>query len=239
LEPFLDFYGKEDELEEFLSSVGIDGDKEMDELSDEEVQKLANAIVLRLLKQGAYEGVVDDFVGRKFILKNELLSNAVMLTDIVNACGRLSAFSVGLAICLRDSKYLDKGMETWMKFQMDLLEELQKRREEVREGECIRYLIMDDASTTAPIATVFSRYLFADKPLVVVNVKDDVAKVSSRTTMDVAEVLDLGEVMRKAAEKVGGRGGGHRVAAGANIPPDGVEEFVREVDRLCCEVLRG
>ena len=81
--------------------------------------------------------------------------------------------------------------------------------------------------------------MFADKPLVVVNVKDDVAKVSSRTTMDVAEVLDLGEVMRKAAEKVGGRGGGHRVAAGANIPPDGVEEFVREVDRLCCEVLRG
>lgn len=238
-EPFLDFYGKEDELEEFLSSVGIDGDKEMDELSSEEVHRLANAIVLRLLKLGAYEGVVDEFIGRKFVLKNELVSNAVMLTEIVNACGRLSAFSVGLAICLRDSKYLEDGMETWRRFQMDLLEELQKRREDVKEGECIRYLIMEDASTTAPIATVFSRYLFADKPLVVVNVKNDVAKVSSRTTMDVAEILDLGEVMRKAAEKVGGRGGGHRVAAGANITPDGVDEFIKEVDRLCCEVLRG
>ena len=40
--------------------------------------------------------------------------------------------------------------------------------------------------------------------------------------------------MKEAAEKVGGRGGGHSVAAGANITADKVEEFIKEVDRLCC-----
>jgi hypothetical protein len=231
-EPFLDFYGKEDELEEFLSNAGIDGDKEIDELSSEELQQLANAMVLRLLKQGTYEGIIDEFVGRRFLLRNELLSNAAMLADIVNACGRIAAYSIGLAICLRDSKYLEKGMEIWKKFQIELLEEIQRRRDRIKDGECIRYLTMNDAPTTAPIATLFSRYLFPDKPIVVINIKKDIVKVSSRKAMKTAG--DLGEIMRKAAEKVGGRGGGHKVAAGANINPEKVDEFIKEVDKLCC-----
>jgi len=236
VEPYLDFYGKEDELEEFLSKVGIDGDKDMDELSEEETFKLANAIVLRLLRQGAYEGVVEDFIGKKFVLKRELVRNAVTLTEIVNACGRISACSIGLAICMRDGRYLDKGMELWERYRIDLLEELRRRREEVREGECVRYIVMENAPATGPIATIFSRYLFSDKPFVAINVKNGRAKVSARGNDRLG--VDLAEVMRKAAEKVGGRGGGHRVAAGANLDPDKVDEFIKEVDRLCC-VARG
>jgi len=232
VEPFLDFYGREEELDEFLEKIGIDGDKELDELSEEETFRLANAIVLRLLKQGAYEGVVEEFIGRKFVLKRELVSNAVTLTDIVNACGRLSACSIGLAICMRDGRYLEKGKEIWEKYRVDLLEELVRRREEVREGECVRYIIMENAPATGPIATIFSRYLYADKPFVAINVKNGRAKVSARGNDRLG--IDLAEVMRKAAEKVGGRGGGHRVAAGANLDPDKVDEFIREVDRLCC-----
>ena len=231
-EPFLDFYKKDDELDDFLARIGIDGDKEIDELNPDEVYRLANAIVLKLLKQGAYEGVVDEFIGRKFILKHELIKNAITLTDVVNACGRISACSIGLAICLRDEKYLDKAMEIWKKYRIDLLEELCKRKEEVKEGECIRFIVMENAPATGPIATIFSRYLYADKPFIAINVKNDRAKVSARGNDKIG--IDLAEVMRKAAEKVGGRGGGHRVAAGANIDPDKVNEFLEEVDRLCC-----
>ncbi len=233
VEPYLDFYKKEDELDEFLAKAKIDGDKEMDELTKDELYRLANAIVLRLLKQGAYEGVIDEFIGRKFILKRELIQNAVTLTDVVNACGRISACSIGLAICMRDKRYLDKAMDIWEKYRIDLLEELSKRREEVREGFCIRYIVMENAPATGPIATIFSRYLYADKPFIAVNVKNGRAKVSARGNDKLG--VDLAEVMRKAAEKVGGRGGGHRVAAGANIDPDKVEEFLKEVDRLCCQ----
>jgi single-stranded DNA-specific DHH superfamily exonuclease len=231
-EPFLDFHGKEDELSEFLEKCKIDGDKEIDELEKEEVHRLANAIVLRVLEIGGYEGVIEEFVGRRYTLKKELLKNAVMLSEIVNSCGRASAYSTGFSICMRDETYREKGMELWKKYQIELLDEIVKRREDVKEGEAIRYIIMDDARMTSPIATVLSRYIFSDKPLIVVNVKNGMAKISSRSNLRIAEKVNLSDIMREAAEKVGGRGGGHSVAAGANINPEKVEEFIREVDRL-------
>lgn len=235
IEPFLDFYGKEDELDDFLKKVGIDAEKDIDELNEEELMRLSNAIVLRLLKRGVYEDIIEDFMGEKFILKNELITNAVMLTDVVNACGRASACSIGFAVCMKDENYLEKAINIWREFQEGVLHELVTRRGDIKEGDCIRYLIMDNAATTAPIASIVSRYLFSDRPFVAVNVKNSVAKVSARSNPKIP--VDLGEVLRKAAMKVGGRGGGHRVAAGANISPDRVEEFVKEVDRLCCAEL--
>jgi len=237
VEPYLDFYGKEEELDEFLEGTGLDGDAEVDELGEEEMRKLSDAIVLRILEIGGSEEVIHDFLGKRYILKAELIENALMLTDVVNSCGRVSAFSIGFGICMRDEKFLERGIEIWRKFQTELMEEIGKRRDDVREAECVRYLVMDDAPTTAPIATILSRYLFSDRPFVAVNVKRDIAKVSSRTTMRLSEVVDLGKIMHEAAQTVGGRGGGHRVAAGANIPPDRVEEFIKEVDRLCCMAL--
>ncbi|HIP63589.1 MAG TPA: phosphoesterase, partial [Archaeoglobus profundus] len=204
------------------------------ELSKEELHRLANGIVLRLLKLGAYEGVIEEVIGRKFILKNEVIKNATTFTDIINACGRVSACSIGLALCMRDEKYLDKAIEIWKKYRIDLLEELYRRREEVKEGKYIRYIVMENAQATGPIATIFSRYLYSDKPFIAINIKNDRAKVSARGNDKIK--VDLAEVMRKAAEKVGGRGGGHRVAAGANISPDKVDEFIKEVDRLCSSV---
>ena len=96
---------------------------------------------------------------------------------------------------------------------------------------------MKDAPSTSPVATTYSRYLFSDKPLIVINIKNGKVKVSARTTEKLSERVNLAEVMYLAAEKVGGRGGGHRVAAGANISPEKVEEFLKEVDRLCCAML--
>ncbi len=234
-EPFLDFYEKDAELDEFLGKIGFSGEEEVDELSEEETRKLANAIVIRLLKQGAYDGVIEEFIGRKIVLKEELIKNAVTYTDVINACGRAAACSVGFAICAKDESYLEKGYRIWKKFQIELLEEITKRREEIKEGECIRYLVMEKAPSTGPVATVLSRYLFSDKPFIAVNIKNDSAKVSSRANPRIK--VDLGEVMRLAAEKVGGRGGGHSVAAGAMLPADRVEEFIKEVDRLCCAML--
>ena len=238
-EPYLDFYDKDEELDKFLKSININGEKNIDELNRDELNRLANGLVLRLLKLGVYEGIIDEFIGQKIILKKELLNNAVMLADIVNACGRLSAYSIGFAICMRDKRYLEKGLSIWKKFQTEILEEINKRRNEVKNGKCIRYIIMNDAPVTGPIATVLSRYLYSDRPLVVVNIKKNLAKVSSRTTMKIAQKVNIGEIMRIAAEKVGGRGGGHKVAAGANINPEKVNEFLEEVDKLCCKALEG
>ncbi|MEM2726850.1 MAG: DHH family phosphoesterase [Archaeoglobaceae archaeon] len=238
LEPYLDFYKKDEELEIFLKRLGIDGSKELEQLSFKETQKLADAIVLRLLKMGAYEGVFEQIVGKRILLKNLPIQNAVNLVDILNSCGRAGEMSTALSILLGDEKALKKGLEISNRFTIEILDELVKRRSEVKEGFCIRYLVMDDAVTTSPIATVFSRYLLPDKPIVVINIKkDDKVKISARTTEKIAQKLDLAEVMRLSALRVNGIGGGHRVAAGANIEKEKIEEFLKEVDRLCCAML--
>lgn len=237
LEPYLDFYGKEEELEEFISKYKLNGDKEVDELSEEEMRRLADAIVLRLLQLNAYTGVFEQIVGRQLILKNMLIKNPTMLTDVVNSCGRVGSMSLALALLLGDMDSLNEALRINEDYTIRLLEEIKKRRDEVRESFCIRYLVMEDGLSASPIATTFSRYLMADKPLVVVNIKNEHAKVSARTTEELSKRVDLAEVMKLAAEKVGGRGGGHRVAAGANISAEKVDEFLKEVDRLCCAML--
>lgn len=237
LEPFLDFYKKDDELELFIKKLKLE-DKEVDELDFKEIQRLADAIVLRLLKIGAYEGIFEQIIGKRIAVKNLPIQNPSTLVDLLNSCGRIGATSIAFSSLMGDERAIKEGMEIMERYNEDILEEIFKRRNEVRESFCIRYLVMDDAISTSPIATILSRYLLPDKPLIVLNIKKDgKVKVSARTTEKIAQRLDLAEVMRLSALRVNGIGGGHRVAAGANISRDKIEEFLKEVDRLCCAML--
>jgi RecJ-like exonuclease len=42
--------------------------------------------------------------------------------------------------------------------------------------------------------------------------------------------MDLSSCLRRAAERVGGEGGGHPVAGGAQVPEERVEEFLRSLE---------
>jgi single-stranded-DNA-specific exonuclease len=63
--------------------------------------------------------------------------------------------------------------------------------------------------------------------------EEDTVKFSARTLdMMTARGLNLGEIMRTAAEKFDGRGGGHNIAAGAQVPIEYVDDFIKYVDVL-------
>jgi RecJ-like exonuclease len=67
---------------------------------------------------------------------------------------------------------------------------------------------------------------------------DEETKVSARGTGTlVRKGLDLSRVMGEASAAVGGKGGGHDVAAGATIPAGREGEFVAAADRLVGEQL--
>jgi len=51
--------------------------------------------------------------------------------------------------------------------------------------------------------------------------------------------VNLGDVMRIASEKYGGKGGGHNVGAGAQVPIDQVENFINTVNELVEKQLKG
>jgi RecJ-like exonuclease len=78
-----------------------------------------------------------------------------------------------------------------------------------------------------------------DKPiLIMVEQPEDPAltKVSLRTTERVVgKGIDLQQAVVEASAAFGGAGGGHRIAAGASIPRESEQEFVRLVN----DVLAG
>ncbi len=64
-------------------------------------------------------------------------------------------------------------------------------------------------------------------PLITLNHKDDMVKISARgNKLLISQGLDLSVALRKAAESVGGVGGGHTIASGASIPPGTEEKFL-------------
>ena len=72
---------------------------------------------------------------------------------------------------------------------------------------------------------------FADK-------NDDETKVSARGTHRlVRQGLDLSRVMGEASGAVGGKGGGHNVAAGATIPAGQEHAFIEHADSIVGEQL--
>jgi single-stranded DNA-specific DHH superfamily exonuclease len=82
------------------------------------------------------------------------------------------------------------------------------------------------------------RYLFTDLPLVTLNHKDDMVKISARATKPLISLgIDLSIALREAAKAVGGVGGGHTIASGASIPPGTEERFLAVLDEIVGEQL--
>ncbi|MGD9963665.1 MAG: DHH family phosphoesterase, partial [Thermoplasmata archaeon] len=71
------------------------------------------------------------------------------------------------------------------------------------------------------------------KPTIAISRVNGKIKVSTRGTKYlVSKGLDLSSGLKRAAEKVGGNGGGHSVAAGATIPESKLDEFLSILDEV-------
>ncbi|MEM2151152.1 MAG: DHH family phosphoesterase, partial [Candidatus Bathyarchaeia archaeon] len=89
------------------------------------------------------------------------------------------------------------------------------------------------------VSTIISMNLpKPDKPLVAYSYipREKVIKVSARAADFLARAgLNIGEIIRVAAEKCSGIGGGHDVAAGAQVPYEQKMQFLKYVDLLVKE----
>ena len=78
------------------------------------------------------------------------------------------------------------------------------------------------------------------KPTIGVGTTDDNAKVSSRANWQlIDDGLDLSIAMREAAESVGGRGGGHRIAAGGSFPKERETTFLMNLNQIVGDQLKS
>ncbi|UCC33234.1 MAG: DHH family phosphoesterase, partial [Candidatus Bathyarchaeota archaeon] len=251
--------GEEDKSLAFLAGVGItpkheDKWRALRDLSQDEKIKLSSALSDYLISKGFPSDAALSLVGTVYTLAHEEpwtpLRDAREFTVLLNATGRMNKAGLGVAICMGDrGKALDEADEmlnayrrsiakclSWVNDEPDRMEELDSIYV-VRGGGFI------DEKMISAVSTILSSGLpKPEKPLLAYSriSGEDMVKVSARTVALLTEKgLDLGEILRVAAEEYNGRGGGHDIAAGAQVSTKSITSFIELVDKLVKKQLKG
>jgi len=235
-EPFLNVTGYPEKAAEFLNQLGLSGN--IENLSEEELSKLASAIALKLVRQASPEAI-EAVIGDIFLLNRELVHNVYDFISILNTCGKQKVYGLALALCLKDPTIVGEAISLTKEYEKNLAMDIRKSVEKIRKGENIWYINTVDVLSTGSLATTVVRYLHPELPFICVNESEGILKVSARGTRElVSRGLDLAFALREAAGAVSGNGGGHSVASGASIPLGSTEEFLSIVDRIIGDQLR-
>jgi len=251
--PFIpDISGEEDKSLAFLVNLGIKpkhGDKwrALRDLSDEEKKTLLSAITDHLISKGLPGEIAFELVGEVYTLTHEEpwtpLRSAREFSVLLNAAGRMEKAGLGAAICMGDRKRcLEEANEVMQEYRRTITKYLRavtaepERLEELDSIYVVRGDGVIDEKVISPVCTILSTTLIQlGKPIIAYATitGEDQVKVSARgSDALIKRGLNLGEIMQAAAEEFSGRGGGHDVAAGAQIPINAVDAFISRVNEL-------
>jgi RecJ-like exonuclease len=246
--------GEEDKSLAFLVSLGITpkhGDKwrALRDLSDEEKTKLASGLADYLISKG-FSSNASNLIGYVYTLTYEEpwtpFRDAREFSVLLNATGRTDQASLGVAMCMGDRgdayKHAEEALQNYRRTISKYLGWLLENPERTKELDGI-YLVKGENFISEKVIGTLSSILLTSLPNrekpVIAYAKvpgENLVKVSARTLDSLtSRGFDLGEIMRLAAEKHGGRGGGHDIAAGAQIPVDRIDFFIEQVDKLVIE----
>ncbi len=250
--------GQETEALNFVANLGIplkQGDKlrALCDLTDAERKRLCTALADYLLSKGLHLEV-ENLIGYVYVLTKEepntALRDAREFAVVLNSTGRMDRPSLGIAICMGDRKAAleesNKILEDYRKNINKYLGWISEKPERMRELENIYVIYGENFINEKIIGTVSSIIVSSlannEKPLLAfANIEqENAAKFSGRTTeAALRKGVNLGDVMRLASEKYGGKGGGHNIAAGGQVPLDKVIDFIKTADELVGRQLKG
>lgn len=246
--------GNEEGAMSFLLELGIelkDGDswRTWTDLSKGEKERIIAELSDHLLAMKRKPETIERLTGKVYVLKKELkgtpVRDAKEYATLLNACGRHGRAEVGLKICmgdrgdalaegqalLRDHRSAISKALAWAKgsgiIRMKNIQffDAGDEIEDTIVGTVAGMLLgSEGADRTAPMVAFAESSEYSEEPRV---------KASARGTQElVHNGMDLSVAIRSAAEKVGGVGGGHNIAAGATIPISRKEEFLDALDKI-------
>ena len=222
-----------------LAKLGIDGGKPVEALTPQEVRALGSVLVVSLV--GA--GVVPRSAQRVVQERLWWPARGVWVDDFsheVNAAGRLNQAGLGAGACLGCRACGERCRVAREQYRSDVragLLELERRG--AQRMRHIQWFDSPAGHVSGSLAGLGIIYVLPkDAPVLALFPTKGELKVSGRATDElVARGLDLARVMEAAAAEVGGRGGGHPVAAGATVPLEARERFLARADELAGEQL--
>jgi len=211
-------------------------------LSPEEKMRLTEVIASTLGPDDGATEAMASLVGETYTFEFEdsftPLRDAREFGTLLNACGRMGAAGTGISICLGDrSGALRAAMKTLTDYRSGInkaLEALTSEPSRLEQHGVVILVrgegIVDEKLLGPVISILTSSPEFKDKVVVgSAESRGSDLKISSRVGDAFAGKVNLGAIMREAAEAVDGVGGGHAMAAGAKIPSSKAESFSRTV----------
>jgi len=237
--------GSESNAVQFLKDIGIEpkdknGEwRSIKDLSEEEQKKLATEIIVERIRNRHEkpEHIFGDIY--ELVDREDEFRDANEFATILNACGKMGAPHLAIAICLGNSAVIKEVREIVDKYRkeigkaLDWLHEQIENNKNIRIGEAV-YIFGGDAISEHIISNVISSINHSnifppEKPLFGFAKADEGVKISARINKS---NINLKEIVERAAMECGGEGGGHERAAGATIP-DGTEEtFISVVENI-------
>lgn len=249
--------GEEDKSLAFLASLGItpkhkDRWRALKDLSDEEKKQLFSALAEYLASRSFSTDLEKRLIGNVYSLTHEEpstpLRDAREFTVLLNATGRMDKAGLGVQICMGDrGAALEEANTVLADYRRAIaksLNWLDEKPDRLEERDHI-YIARGDSSIDDKMISAVSTILSTnvpnpEKPIIAYSKiqGENSVKISART-LDVLTQrgLNLGEIMRIAAETHGGTGGGHNIAAGAQVPIKNLEPFLTLTDKLVKEQL--
>lgn len=243
-DPFLPgISGNEKGSIEFLESLGIRIDEwsRWIDLSEEDRKNVTSALIKLCMNSKMPYKIIKRLVGESYILLNEEegseLRDAMEFSTLLNATARYGYHEIGLQVCLGDREdALRKARSLLQNHRRNLSEGLKLVDElGITELEHIQYFDAGDMILDTIVGIVagmcFSKANL-NKPIVALAKNEEGIKVSARATQKLVDRgVHLAKAIKEVAERIGGKGGGHSIAAGALIPESEVESFLRELDK--------
>jgi RecJ-like exonuclease len=251
--------GEEDECLGFLikdAEIELkEGDKwrTVSDLRKDEKQKIMEHLVTHLDSLGVDKDAASGLIGKVYTLNKEdrssPLRDAREFGSLLNACGRMDRAGLGIAICMGDrASAFSEAQQVLIRYRKALSEGLKWLNEgpdRVEEGPSFILIKGEDVideKIIGAISTILttSRTYVQERPIIAITrTKENMVKVSARgNEFLINRGLNLGEIMQKASEMVSGSGGGHNIAAGAQIPLGKEDAFLKLVKGMIDKALQ-
>jgi RecJ-like exonuclease len=233
--------GNEEGTKELLRDLGIDMEKPLDKLKEDDLKKLHSFVYVHLLKQGVSEFVVHELFREN--LFSEKYGDLQDLAYAIDTCGRRGEMGKGLKVVWGSMEAYEEAFRDRFDQKKEIQALLQETlKKGINSMESIQWMMVEKDKLAGTIAGLSHNYLFDNnKPILALSKgKEGILKVSSRGNRSLCKKgLDLGAAMRIAGKNAGGGGGGHDVAAGGSLLKENLETYLAEVDRIVGEQMGG
>ncbi|MDI6819947.1 MAG: DHH family phosphoesterase [Candidatus Hodarchaeaceae archaeon] len=226
-----------------VESLDISPKSTIDELGQEMEGKLGDALLARVGQVAADENFRYTLLGTVYTLTKGATGPRDVRDQVamLDACGKFNKAELGFAVTVGDQVVLTEALallRIYQEHMVGVLRWLTANIDTFRITPHMRCIYAEDAIEPTMIGEALSLamesgIIATDRPVIgLVDAGAEELKVSARATPGLAmRGANVGLALARAAEAVGGEGGGHDVSAAARIPRRRMDEFTVVLDR--------